>query len=65
MRVRVCEWCRVVLRPAVTGRPARFCGPGCRQAAHRAREREEAYPLAWQRTALAHGWRPPGPSRQP
>ena len=65
MPVRVCEWCRAVLRPAATGRPARFCGPGCRQAAHRARERELDYPLAWQRTALAHGWRPPGPSHQP
>lgn len=32
-----CEICGTPLAPARTGRPARFCGPACRQKAHRRR----------------------------
>jgi AcrR family transcriptional regulator len=33
----VCAVCGAALRPAPTGRPARYCGPACRQRAHRRR----------------------------
>jgi AcrR family transcriptional regulator len=33
----VCAVCGTALRPAATGRPARFCGAACRQRAHRRR----------------------------
>ncbi|WP_280316737.1 TetR/AcrR family transcriptional regulator [Nocardia wallacei] len=32
-----CPVCGEALRPAVTGRPARYCSPACRQKAHRRR----------------------------
>ncbi|OLT19278.1 hypothetical protein BJF79_16990 [Actinomadura sp. CNU-125] len=35
----VCEVCGGPLKPARTGRPARYCGPACRQKAHRRRAR--------------------------
>jgi hypothetical protein len=54
-----CQWCHERLWPCDTGRPARYCRPACRQAAHRARRLGEEYPEAWQRRALAEGWRPP------
>jgi hypothetical protein len=59
MPMRVCGWCQSPVYPAATGRPARFCGPGCRQAARRAALVKDAYPYSWQRKALAEGWRPP------
>ncbi|WP_455432966.1 winged helix-turn-helix transcriptional regulator [Streptosporangium soli] len=34
---RRCEQCGTPLRPAGTGRPARFCGTACRQRSHRQR----------------------------
>ncbi|MFC6882431.1 TetR/AcrR family transcriptional regulator [Actinomadura yumaensis] len=34
---RRCETCGTPLTPAPTGRPPRFCGPTCRQKAHRRR----------------------------
>jgi len=61
MPLCVCQWCQRPIYPAATGRPIRFCGPTCRQAAHRAAQLAEEYPLAWQRRALAEGWRPPRP----
>jgi AcrR family transcriptional regulator len=33
----VCAVCGAALRPAPTGRPARYCGAACRQRAHRRR----------------------------
>jgi hypothetical protein len=36
MPIRACEWCQAPIYPATTGRPIRFCGPTCRQAARRA-----------------------------
>jgi hypothetical protein len=33
----VCAHCAATLTPTGTGRPGRYCGPACRQAAHRAR----------------------------
>jgi len=36
MPIRACQWCSAPIYPATTGRPARFCGPTCRQAARRA-----------------------------
>lgn len=33
---RTCQHCAVPLAPSGTGRPARYCGSACRQAAHRA-----------------------------
>jgi hypothetical protein len=59
MPIRACQWCQEPIYPATTGRPIRFCGPTCRQAARRAALLAEQYPLAWQRRALAEGWRPP------
>ncbi|MBH5335926.1 TetR/AcrR family transcriptional regulator [Streptomyces pactum] len=36
-----CEVCGGPMRPARTGRPARFCGAACRQKAHRRRVRQD------------------------
>jgi hypothetical protein len=59
--VLTCGWCGAVLRQADTGRRRRFCDTRCRVAAFR-RERDAAdYPEAWQRKALAEGWKPPAP----
>jgi len=35
---RTCQHCARPLPTTSTGRPARYCGPPCRQAAHRARD---------------------------
>jgi hypothetical protein len=59
MPIRACQWCTTRIYPANTGRPARFCGPTCRQAARRADLLAAYYPHPWQRRALAEGWRPP------
>lgn len=32
----ICQHCAAPLTPRHTGRPARYCGPACRQTAHRA-----------------------------
>lgn len=54
---------RPLNRPA-TGRPARYCGGNCRQAAHREKaraaqaERERAEQLAASKAATARLWRP-------
>ncbi|WP_141579324.1 TetR/AcrR family transcriptional regulator [Actinomadura sp. WMMA1423] len=40
--LRYCAECGAQLRTRPTGRPARFCGPTCRQRAHRRR------PVTWQ-----------------
>ncbi|MFH8367988.1 TetR/AcrR family transcriptional regulator [Streptomyces sp. NPDC018031] len=40
-RAWVCEVCGGLMRPARTGRPARFCGAACRQKAHRRRARQD------------------------
>jgi hypothetical protein len=39
MPIRACQWCYTPIYPAATGRPARFCGPACRQAARPATAR--------------------------
>ncbi len=59
MPIRACEWCSAPIYPATTGRPPRFCDSTCRQAARRADLLTTSYPHAWQRRALAEGWRPP------
>lgn len=59
MPFRTCESCAAPLWPAGTGRHRRFCGPTCRQRAHRAELLANEYPEPWQRRALAQGWRPP------
>lgn len=59
MPIRACQWCSEPIYPAATGRPIRYCGPNCRQAAHRADLLTTNYPHPWQRRALAEGWRPP------
>jgi hypothetical protein len=59
MPIRACEWCAAAIYPAHTGRPIRFCDATCRQAARRAGLLAASYPYAWQRRALAAGWRPP------
>jgi hypothetical protein len=59
MPIRACEWCSTPIYPATTGRPIRFCDSTCRQAARRADLLAASYPYAWQRRALAEGWRPP------
>ena len=54
---------RPLNRPA-TGRPAKYCGDNCRQAAHREKvraaqaERERAEQLAAAKAATARLWRP-------
>jgi len=54
---------RPLNRPA-TGRPAKYCGDNCRQAAHREKvraaqaERERAERLAAAKAATARLWRP-------
>ena len=58
MPIRACQWRTTRIYPANTGRPARFCGPTCRQATRRA-DLLAAYPHPWQRRALAEGWRRP------
>lgn len=40
-RAWTCEVCGGPMRPARTGRPARFCGAACRQKAHRRRIRQD------------------------
>ena len=53
---------RPLTRPG-TGRPASYCGPNCRQAAHRERvrqaeaERQRRVQLAEARAAAARSWR--------
>ncbi|MEW2357063.1 helix-turn-helix domain-containing protein [Spirillospora sp. NPDC029432] len=37
-RNETCEICNAPLKPATTGRPARYCGSACRQKAHRRRK---------------------------
>jgi hypothetical protein len=59
MAIRACQHCQGPIYPANTARPARFCGPACRQAARRADLPAIYYPRPWQRRALAEGWRPP------
>ncbi|MFF5261600.1 TetR/AcrR family transcriptional regulator [Actinomadura viridis] len=39
VRNETCEICDGPLAPAATGRPARYCGPACRQKAHRRRRK--------------------------
>ncbi len=53
--------CGRPLARAATGRPARYCGDNCRQAAHRAKARaaEEAAARA---ARLAEATRPAGPN---
>ena len=63
MPIRACQWCTAPIYPATTGRPARFCGPTCRQASRRADLLAAHYPHAWQHRALAEGWRPPNRPR--
>ena len=42
-----CRWCgRPLPKPSATGRPRRYCRPGCRQQAHIARKYAEAHGLA-------------------
>lgn len=50
-----CPVCNAPIEQARTGRPARYCGTPCRQAAHRARRRtaEAASHAAWVRGRLA------------
>ncbi|MEU4704771.1 hypothetical protein [Nonomuraea dietziae] len=50
-----CPVCGARIEQARTGRPARYCGTPCRQAAHRARRRavEAARHAAWLRGRLA------------
>jgi hypothetical protein len=61
---RRCQWCRALLHHlAGTGRPRRFCDTRCRVAAFRDREVSLLYTEAWQRRALAEGWRPPTEAR--
>jgi hypothetical protein len=59
MPIRTCQWCKNPIYPADTARPARFCGPTCRQAARRADLLKTYYTEPWQRRALAEGRRPP------
>ncbi|MFB9681690.1 hypothetical protein [Streptosporangium vulgare] len=49
-----CPVCGSPIASARTGRPARYCGTPCRQAAHRATRRAEAalQQAAWQRRQL-------------
>ncbi len=49
-----CPVCGGVIAQAATGRPARYCGTPCRQAAHRARRRvgEAETQAAWLRGRL-------------
>lgn len=63
MPLSTCQHCHTPIYPAHTGRPARFCGPTCRQAAHRAALLAAQYPHRWQQRALAEGWRPPDTPR--
>ena len=54
---------RAAARPAATGRPTRYCGPNCRQAARRNRvrrakaERLRALQLAEAAAIAARAWR--------
>jgi hypothetical protein len=56
--------CRAVIEPRPTGRPARYCGAACRQAAHRGRVRaaedaaERAARLAGAKATVARLRRP-------
>jgi hypothetical protein len=56
--------CGKPLTRLATGRPARYCGPNCRKAAQRDRdrraeaERQRAAQLAGARAAAARAWRP-------
>lgn len=56
--------CDQTLTRAATGRPAKFCGPNCRKAAQRQRdraaeaERQHARQLAEARATAAGVWRP-------
>jgi hypothetical protein len=59
MPIQTCEWCSIGIYPATTGRPLRFCGPTCRQAARRAALVAQTYTKPWERRALAEGWKPP------
>ncbi|NAS27476.1 hypothetical protein GT755_38145 [Herbidospora sp. NEAU-GS84] len=54
-QARQCPVCRASITAATTGRPARYCGTPCRQAAHRARRRaaEAARAVDWTRQRLA------------
>jgi hypothetical protein len=63
MTLHTCEWCTTPIRQAHTGRTRRFCDGICRQAAHRAGRLAQDYSEAWQRRALAAGWRPPSSTR--
>ncbi|MEO3860991.1 hypothetical protein [Acrocarpospora sp. B8E8] len=51
---RRCPVCQAAIIAAATGRPARYCGTPCRQAAHRARRRaqEAAGNLRWTRDRI-------------
>lgn len=59
MPFRTCAQCSAPVHQAATGRTRRFCGAACRQSARRAELLADEYPEAWQRQALAQGWRPP------
>jgi hypothetical protein len=42
------------------GRTRIYCSDECRKRSHDAKLLAAEFPLEWQRTALAHGWAPPG-----
>lgn len=42
---RHCVECGARLRVGTTGRPARYCGPTCRQRAHRRRRTQDMHPM--------------------
>ncbi|MGW0179582.1 TetR/AcrR family transcriptional regulator [Nocardia sp. NPDC003345] len=50
---QLCAECGTRLPVRETGRPARYCGPTCRQRGHRRRGRPAATPVAMDQTAVA------------
>jgi hypothetical protein len=56
-----CGHCRKVLPPASAGRPAKFCGPACKQAAYRRRKHER--PQSTQCVQCKKQFTPPGRGR--
>jgi hypothetical protein len=54
MKPRRCAHCRRRFNPATTGRPPKFCGPACRQAAYLARKTRPAHPVTLLAADLAH-----------